>query len=119
MKKVVINIFIICLYCFPFVYFSMYQDFENQSMIGYVIMIIATSTLAFFCKLTKNRFALITGNIASTMISYYFIDQMSSNERWGGYFKPLAPVQLLVLVSFLNLIPQFFVSKCAHKNKYP
>lgn len=47
MKKTVIGILIVCLYCFPFVYFSMHQDFENSLMLGYLIMIIVTSLLAF------------------------------------------------------------------------
>ncbi|MFJ7512818.1 hypothetical protein ACIQW7_25775 [Peribacillus simplex] len=119
LRKIVIGILIVCLYCFPFVYFSMHQDFANRSMLGYLIMIVVTSLLAFFGKLFKNSISLIIGNILSVIISFYFISEMTSNERWGGYFKPLTPYQLLILVSFLNLIPQFFAMKLAnrHKNK--
>ncbi len=42
---------------------------------------------------------------------------MSENERWGGYFKPLTPYQLLMLVSFFNLIPQFLAMKLGNKHK--
>ncbi|MEX6701762.1 hypothetical protein ABS315_19400 [Peribacillus frigoritolerans] len=119
LRKIVIGILIVCLYCFPFVYFSMHQDFANRSMLGYLIMIVVTSLLAFFGKLFNNSIALIIGNILSVIISFYFINEMTGNERWGGYFKPLTPYQLLILVSFLNLIPQFFAIKLAnrHKNK--
>lgn len=119
MRKIVIGILIVCLYCFPFVYFSMHQDFANRSMIGYLIMIVVTSLLAFFGKLCQNSISLIIGNIVSVIISFYFISEMTVNVRWGGYFKPLTPNQLLILVSFLNLIPQFFAMKLAnrHKNK--
>ena len=119
MRKIVIGILLVCLYCFPFVYFSMHQDFANGSMLGYLIMIVVTSLLAFLGKLFSNSIFLIIGNIISVIISFYFISDMTGNERWGAYFKPLTPYQLLILVSFLNLIPQFFAIKLAkrHKNK--
>jgi len=119
MRKIVIGILIVCLYCFPFVYFSMHQDFANGSMLGYLFMIVVTSLLTFFGKLLSKSFFLIIGNILSVIISFYFIREMTGNERWGGYFKPLTPYQLLILVSFLNLIPQFYALRLAnrHKNK--
>ena len=119
MRKIVIGILIACLYCFPFVYFSMHQDFVNGSMFGYLIMIVVTSLLAFLGKRFSNLIFLIIGNILSVTISFYFISEMTGNERWGGYFKPLSPHQLLILVSFLNLIPQFLTIMFAnrHKNK--
>ncbi len=39
------------------------------------------------------------------------------NEQWGGYFKPLTPYQIFMLVSFLNLIPQFLTMKLANRYK--
>ena len=118
MRKIVIGILIACLYCFPFVYFSMHQDFVNGSMFGYLIMIVVTSLLAFLGKRFSNSIYLIIGNILSIIISFYFISEMTGNERWGGYFKPLTPYQLLILVSFLNLIPQFLTIMIADKRKY-
>jgi len=119
MRKIVIGILIVCLYSFPFVYFSMQQDFANGSMLGYLCMIVVTSLLAFVGKLFSKSIFLIIGNILSLIISFYFIREMTGNERWDGYFKPLTPYQLLILVSFLNLIPQFFALRLAnrHKNK--
>ena len=80
-------------------------------------MIAATSVLAFFGKLYSNSIPIIFGNIASGIISFYFISEMALNERWGGYFKPLTPYQLLLFVTMLNLIPQFFTMKVANKYK--
>ncbi|WP_269915691.1 hypothetical protein [Psychrobacillus psychrodurans] len=95
----------------------MYQDFSNRSMLGYLFMIVATSLFAFFGKLFSNSISLIIGNILSVIISFYFISEMTGNERWGGYFKPLTPYQLLILISFLNSIPQFFALKLANRHK--
>ena len=117
MRKIVIGILIVCLYCFPFVYFSMHQDFANRSMLGYFTMIVVTSLLAFFCRYSSNSIPFIIGNILSFITSFYFISEMTGNERWGGYFKPLTSYQLLILVSILNLIPQFLAFKLVKKYK--
>ena len=115
MRKTGINIFIFCLYGFPFVYFSMYQDFANQSMLGYWLMIAATAFLAFIGQFFSNSIPIILGNLASGIISFYFIGEMAGNERWGGYFKPLSPYQLLLFVTVLNLIPQLLAMKLAER----
>ena len=114
MKKLVIRILIFCMYCFPFVYYSMYQDFEYGSLFGYLIMIVGTSILAFFVKISGKPILFIIGNIATGLISLYFVYKMEVTYGIGwdeGYFKPLTPYQLLLLVSVLNLIPQFLVMK--------
>lgn len=120
MRRLLINILIVCLYCFPFVYFSMYQDFTNGSLIGYLVMIAGTSILAFFSMYFSNIIPFIIGNIASAAISFYFLNKMevALGANWdSGYFKPLSPHQLLWLVSFLNLIPQLLIMKLAKKIK--
>jgi len=120
MRKLIISILIVFLYCFPFVYFSMHQDFTNGSMLGYLIMIAGTSILAFFSQYFSNTIPFIVGNIASVIISFYFLYKMeiTLGVGWdGGYFKPLTPNQLLLLVSILNLIPQFLVMWLANRIK--
>src|SRR5690625_1476324 len=110
MKKLVIRILIIFMYCFPFVYYSMYQDFEYGSLFGYLIMIVGTSILAFFVNISGKPILFIIVNIATGLISLYFV--YTYGIGWDEvYFKPLTPYQLLLLVSVLNLIPQFLVMK--------
>jgi len=106
MRKLGLNILIIGLYGFPFVYFSMYKDFSNGSMIGYLLMLIIVSMVAFFTTFIITVNSLIIGNIVSAVLSYYFIHNMTSNVLWGSYFSPLMPSQLFILVSILMLIPQ-------------
>ncbi|SMQ77509.1 hypothetical protein SAMN05444673_2875 [Bacillus sp. OV166] len=116
MKKISIGIFLVILYCFPFVYFSMKQDFANRSMIGYLIMIVATSLLAFLVKYFCNFIPFIIGNMLSMMVSFYFNGGMSDTEMWdGGYFKPFSSSQLIIVVSLLNLIPQYIAMILAKK----
>ncbi|MGM7634341.1 hypothetical protein [Bacillus sp. Hm123] len=117
MKKIAMNILIICLYSFPFVYFSMYKDFTDGSMIGYLLMILITSILSFISQYSNYTLAVIIGNVVSTIVSYYFITQMAGDDRWSSYFKPLAPTHLLVLVSVLNVIPQRMAMNFAKKHR--
>ncbi len=117
MKKIVIGILIVCLYCFPFVYFSMYQDFEYGSMRGYLLMIMGTFLLAFFGIMYSSLTPLILGNIVSGIVSFYFNSHMMGVERWNFYFKPFPPSMLLVIVIILNLIPQFLAMLLANKVK--
>lgn len=89
-------------------------------MSGYLTMIVGTSILAFLGKYFNNTIPLIIGNTASAIISLYFLYkiEITLGTGWdGGYFKPLTPYQLLILVSFLNLIPQFFAMQLAKKVK--
>lgn len=116
LKKIVIGILIVVLYCFPFAYFAMYQDFTNRSMIGYSVMIAAPFLFAFLVKYFCNSIPFIIGNILSLIISIYFNDKMVDTIEWyGGYFKPFYPSHLLVVMSLLNLIPQLLAMKLAYK----
>ncbi|WP_233569653.1 hypothetical protein [Planomicrobium sp. Y74] len=80
-------------------------------------MMAATSLLAFLSKLFSNSLPVIIGNMLSVIISCYFINNMAGSDGWGWYFTPLNPIQLLITVSLLNLIPQFFAMKFANKYK--
>lgn len=94
----------------------MKQDFANQTMTGYLIMILVTSLLAFLVKYFCNFIPLLIGNIFSMMISFYFNEGMSDTEMWdGGYFKPFSSSQLIVVVTLLNLIPQYIAMIIAKK----
>jgi hypothetical protein len=116
LKKIGIGILIVILYCFPFAYYSMKQDFVNRSMIGYLAMIVVTSLLASLVKYFCNSIPFIIGNILSTMISFYFNGKMADTVGWdGGYFKPFLSTQLLIVVSLLNLIPQYIAMTIANK----
>lgn len=101
----------------------MYQDFTDRIMLNYLIMIAATSTFAFIGTLYSNYIPIILGNSVSGLISFYFILKWENNAqyeemaRWGSYFVPFSPNELLVFVSVLNLIPQLFTMNLAKKMK--
>jgi len=98
----------------------MCQDFADGSMIGYAIMILGTSFLAFASGYAGYFILFIIGNLASAAISFYFLHKMNIAYGVGwdeGYFKPLDQYRLFLLVSFLNVIPQLLFIKLANKIK--
>lgn len=116
MNKIYFSILIICAYSFPYAFFSMYLDYTKQSMLGYLAMIAATFLLAFVGRLSGNSIAIIIGNILSLLISLYFVNRMGSD--WGGgYFKPFTPIQLVIVVSVLNTLPQLLAVTAGNKVK--
>ena len=86
-------------------------------MQGYLFMIIVTAILAFLGGFFSGYLPLLIGNIASALVSYYFVSQMSGFEWWDGYFKPFTPYQVSIINSILNLIPQSFAIILASKIK--
>ncbi|MFS0749415.1 hypothetical protein [Oceanobacillus sp. 1P07AA] len=117
MLRPIIGISTLCLYCFPFVYFSMYTDFQSNLIVGYLIMVVSTAILAFINTFFRNSFIIILGNILSLMFSLYFTSQLADNDHWTGYFKPFWPYQLVILVTVLNLIPQLIAMKLSSNFK--
>lgn len=100
----------------------MCQDFADGSMIGYAIMILGTSFLAFASGYAGYFILFIIGNLASAAISFYFLNKMNITygvgwDEWS--FKHLTPYQLFLLVGFLNVIPQLLFIKLAKKIKKP
>lgn len=119
MKKIVLNVLLIALYSFPFAYYAMYKDFSDASMMGYVFMITLVTFNASLSVLYGTKWAILIGNVISVLLSYYFTANVTGPERWFGYFKPIQPTTLVIVVSVLMLIPQMiaiFVIKRKHRD---
>jgi len=96
----------------------MYLDFSKSLIVGYFLMIIFTSALAYLSRYSSKPIILILiGNVLSFVVSYLFVRGMAGVERWSFYFKPLAAENSLILISFINLIPQLITSLLFTKNK--
>lgn len=106
MSKKFSSLIIVILYGFPFVYFAMYQDYTKFTMVGYVLMIAASSFLAFLSKRYSYTSIAVVGNILSFLVSFYFVHQLADDSLWYSYFKPFSPTQVLIMVSYLNTVPQ-------------
>jgi len=109
MKKIVISIVIIALFCFPYAYSAIKTDFAQASMIGYIPLIGVSIILSVIGTTLKCTPAVIVGNIASLIVSYYFVSHYSGGDRWDGYFKPFDATITLYIISILNIIPQLII----------
>jgi FtsH-binding integral membrane protein len=107
-KKWSARLLLLVVFCFPYVYFSMYQDLINSSMIGYGLMIATLIFLISICKKTHNLPVGALGNIISFIASYLLIS-CSTGEKWSYYFKPFTSVGLLIFVSIAIIILQLVV----------
>ncbi|MCB2356927.1 hypothetical protein [Clostridium estertheticum] len=108
MKKWIIRLLLLVVFSFPYVYFSMYQDLINSSMIGYGLMIIVLIFLIFICKKTHNLPVGALGNIISFTVSHLMVTY-STDEKWSYYFMPFTSVGLLIFVSIAIIILQVVV----------
>ncbi|MCB2300914.1 hypothetical protein [Clostridium tagluense] len=108
MKKWIVRLLLLVVFSFPYVYFSMYQDLINSSMIGYGLMIATLIFLIFICNKTHNFPVGALGNIISFIASYLLIT-CSTGEKWSYYFKPFTSVGLLIFVSIAIIILQLAV----------
>ncbi|MGF9891075.1 hypothetical protein ABEX78_20675 [Priestia megaterium] len=105
MRKLLLTV-IFVLYCVPYVYLSMHNDFASHSMFMYGIMLIATIILAGTSGYLGVWILAISGNIVSVILSFYFNSKMILVPKWEDYFVPLFSVRLLILVSCLFAILQ-------------
>ncbi|MED4285291.1 hypothetical protein P4679_25550 [Priestia megaterium] len=121
MRKLLL-MFMFILYCVPYVYLSMHNDFASQSMFMYGITLIATIILAGTSGYLGVWVPAISGNIASLILSVYFNNKMVLVPRWDDYFVPLFSVRLLILVTCLIVILQivFYMvgKKISEKKKH-
>ncbi|WP_336769819.1 hypothetical protein [Bacillus bombysepticus] len=111
MNKTLINILLFCAFSIPLPFLAMYQDKFYGIVIGYAIMLAALYTLSAFGRLLS-EFSLVlmlTGNIMSSIISWYCLSIMltEKGDTWLHYFKPFTPMQCLMIICVVNLIPQF------------
>lgn len=106
MKKIVVSLIIIALFCVPVAYLALKIDFEQASMIGYIPLIGTSIVLSVIGTKYNCIPAVVVGNIVSLIISYYFVSHYNGGDRWEGYFKPFNASIMLYIISVLNLIPQ-------------
>ena len=102
-------------YACPFVYGAMFIDYSSWSMAGYAIMLVVTPVLAVISSKAWGVKAVVFGNMLTFIVSYYFVGRIEDVARWGGYFTPLTPVQLLVFVSVCITLFQLVVVKLTTK----
>lgn len=114
MKKHIISILILLIYGTPFVFISMYLDYTQRSMLGYLLMISAYIFLSCIHRFNNNKFIIFLGNIISFALSYSLANRVTSGG-WGGYFKPFWPSDFVIFVTILSILIQIFLKNLVKK----
>lgn len=114
MKKHIISILILLIYGTPFVFISMYLDYTQRSMLGYLLMISAYIFLSCIHRFNNNKFIIFLGNIISFALSYSLANRVTSGG-WGGYFKPFLPSDFVIFVTILSILIQIFLKNLVKK----
>lgn len=93
----------------------MYGDATYDTMLLYVLMIVALSVLCFSIIKSKEFTVVIFGNILSFITSYICIQQFYT-DKWDWYFKPFTANGLLIVISVIAVLIQLlFVYTCYRK----
>lgn len=103
------TILLMVIYCIPFVFLSMYNDYRNYSIIVYGLIVIVIWYFAFLAKRKSSFLVLLAANILSFLSSYFWVLHVNQIEEWEGYFKPFSSVQLLVFATVLISLLQVAV----------
>ncbi|MEY8445174.1 hypothetical protein AALA44_03075 [Enterococcus ratti] len=91
-------------FLFPYVYFSLLLDFHYHSVFGLIFLIFFAFHAGFFLQKKKQLSLLFLGNIGTTAASFFAYHYFSD---WYFFYQPFKPTELILLLSFLYLIPQF------------
>ncbi|MCM3711464.1 hypothetical protein [Sporosarcina luteola] len=112
------TLLLLAVYCIPFVFLSMYNDYKNYSIIVYGLMIIAVWYFASLAKRKSSFFVLLIANILSFLSSYFWVLRVNKVEEWEGYFKPFSSDKFLVFVTVLIVLLQGAVYLCTRPADY-
>ncbi len=110
MKKNILKIILILGYFVPFVFLAMNEDAASGTLWFYLVMVFGFGMLCFGCTKTKSIWIVIVGNILSFLSSGLFT-QLHQTEKWGYYFTPFSPKQLIILETVVVFVVQivFFI----------
>lgn len=109
MKKSFIKVLLLLGYCIPFVFLAMNEDALFGTLWFYLIMIIGFSVLCCGSAKTKSLWIVFVGNILSFVSSFIFSWNFQT-EKWGYYFKPFSPNQLIVFETIIAVVIQIVVA---------
>ncbi|WP_114570085.1 hypothetical protein [Exiguobacterium flavidum] len=93
-------------YAAPYGFFALYLDWTTGTMIGY-LGLLAPLAIAYASGRVKTLTPLVLGNVLSYAISYYEIGRMG--DEWAGYFSPLAPETLLIVLTLFGVLIQALI----------
>ncbi len=114
MKKALIRMLQVLLYCIPFVFLAMNEDASAGTLWFYLIMIIGFTTLCVCSVRAKTPWMVAVGNILSFVSSCIFVCFFQT-KKWGWYFKPFTPYQFVIFETMIAFVIQIIITACLVK----
>lgn len=111
MKGNFLKIFLLLVYCVPFVFLAMNEDAVFGTCWFYLVMIVVFGVLAYLCVKTKNVLMLYVGNGLSFVSSCFFAWNFQT-PKWEYYFKPFLPNQLIIFETIVAIVLQSIIVIC-------
>lgn len=108
MNRRKISIYILLVYCIPYVFVAMYVDFMFSFSLLYIAAIVVMAGLSRYCKKTNRIFIAVVGNILSFLTSYLFTLWFAT-EDWGYYFMAFPATNSTIFYSLFMLLLQITV----------
>lgn len=94
-------------YAIPYPFLAMWEDAAFGTLWCYVGMVLVLVLLGRFSIRAGLGRVMFAGNGLSFLLSLFCV-QLFQTEKWSWYFKPLSPVQLLVLLSVMIVFFELF-----------
>lgn len=91
------------LYCVPWAFFAPWMDAHQDSMLGYLALILVLGVLDWGMLRMRQPWLGVAGNLVSAGISWLLAKRFLGPE-WSYYFKPLEAAQLVVGISAAALL---------------
>ncbi|WP_409968831.1 hypothetical protein RFF05_02360 [Bengtsoniella intestinalis] len=125
MKRPVLRTLLLIAYWVPFAFLAMYGDRELNTLWLYGFMVVDMAILCWACMKNHCPEIIIGGNLITVVSSYLCLQQMLATEQgeyWVAYFKPLTPIQLVLLLTGVMVVLQLLwmhIFKIRHQKTQP
>ena len=111
MKKRKHDVYILLLYCVPYVFLGMLGDYVYGTMWLYLLGAAVMLLLSCYCRKTNGFAMVLSGNLLSLGTSW-LCTYLVATEKWNYYFKAfpasIRTVQFSLVFTALQLIPWWY-----------
>ena len=116
MKKRKHDVYILLLYCVPYVFLGMLGDYAANTLLLYILMVAALLTLLLYCMKTERKLIAMIGNLLSVLSSGLFTRAFAT-EAWSFYFKAYSPMVRTMWFCGIVLVIQAVILWIVHTYK--
>ena len=118
--KVVQAMIILLLLAFPYSYFSMFMQYEVDTILGYIVSLLILVGVTIWAARQRQFIVFIAGCVLTFVISYAYASRAHTDE-WQTMFFSLDPAQFSIAVSAVFIIIAsvlFYFLKAEKRSSY-